>query len=842
MTFKKYLTIHGHFYQPPRENPWLEEIEIQDSARPFHDWNERVSSECYEPNSVSRIVDDKNRILDIVNNYQKMSFNIGPTLLSWMEKYAPCSYRRILTADKNSLELYNGHGSALAQVYNHVIMPLANTNDKYTQAIWGIRDFQKRFNRMPEGIWLGETAVDPETLEVLIDLGIRFTILSPYQAQCVRRIGSSEWHDVSWGSIDPSQPYRYYVEGTDRKKFIDLFFYDGAISKSVAFDSLLTNGEKFAHRLLDGYTEERQRTQLINIATDGESYGHHTKFGDMALSYVLGVKAKDLGFEITNYGQFLEMYPPEIEVDIKPASSWSCSHGVERWRDDCGCSTGAEPGWNQKWRKPLRDALDYLRDELIKLCSAEGAKYYKDFWDARNKYIDVILDRSDKSISKFLKENCVSDFKAKDRSKALKLMEIQRFCMLMYTSCGWFFADISGIETVQIMKYAARAMQLANSFTETNFEEKFLRILSKAKSNKPEYGTGKDIYEKFVHPSIVSIEKIVCHWAISSLYTDLSELEEIYCYRIKKISYKTVKNGHADLVLGQIEVTSEITLEKWNMGFAMLKTPDSEFYCSVKEYDSKNDYKESEKVLTKAFMSNVLLETLKGFEKHYSAKFYSLKDVLIDKRKTILDNVLKTRLARVVKTYEELYEELKVPVEHLAKLGMDIPDAFRVSAKFCLIKRIEELLSTTDDFRNETFLDEIKQIKINSEKFFINLNKSNCGVILAKKLQSLIDILSQTMDFKAADRIFAIFELIEILNLKVEIKVAQNIYFEKIYSKINILIEHLETSKAKDKDRQIALMLLEVGKKLNINTDFYRPHIDRATLPNRSETGSELQK
>ena len=837
MTFKKYLTIHGHFYQPPRENPWLEEIEIQDSARPFHDWNERVSSECYEPNSVSRIVDDKNRILDIVNNYQNMSFNIGPTLLSWMEKYAPCSYRRIINADKNSIELYGGHGCAIAQVYNHIIMPLANTNDKYTQAIWGIRDFQKRFGRMPEGIWLAETAVDAQTLEVLIDLGIRYTILSPFQAQCVRKMDSenpNDWHDVSWGSIDPSQPYRYYVEGSDKKKFIDLFFYDGAISKSVAFDFLLTDGEKFARRLLDGYSESRQRTQLVNIATDGESYGHHTKFGDMALSYVLGVKAKDLGFEITNYGQYLEMYPPEYEVDIKPVSSWSCSHGVERWKDDCGCNTGAQPGWNQKWRKPLRDALDYLRDELIKLCSAEGAKYYKDFWDARNKYIDVILDRSEESVNKFLKENCISGFKAKDRTKALKLMEIQRLYMLMYTSCGWFFAEISGIETVQIMKYAARAIQLAGAFSNANFEEKFLNILSKAKSNIEEYGNGKNIYERFVKPSVVCIEQIVCHWAISSLYSDLADLDEIYCYKIKKVNYKVVKNGHAELALGRIEVTSKITLEKWDMGFALLKTPDSEFYCAAKECKPDEDLSEGRKLIINTFMSNVMLETLKAFEEQYSAKFYRLKDVLIDKRKTILDNVLKSRLTRVANTYEELFEELKVPVAHLANLGMDIPDAFRVSAKFCLIKNLQEILTHIHDFRNEEFLAQVKKIKEGADKFFVNLNKSNSGVILAKKLQSLIDELSQTMDLKVADEIFAIFDVIDILQLNVEIKVAQNIYFEKIYSKINILVEHLELSKTKDEDRQIALTLLEVGKKLNINTDFYRPHIDKASLPFRS--------
>ena len=413
-------------------------------------------------------------------------------------------------------------------------------------------------------------------------------------------------------------------------------------------------------------------------------------------------------------------------------------------------------------------------------------------------------------------------------------MEIQRFCMLMYTSCGWFFAEISGIETVQIMKYAARAIQLAGAFSNANFEEKFLNILSKAKSNIEEYGNGKNIYERFVKPSVVCIEQIVCHWAISSLYSDLADLDEIYCYKIKKVNYKVVKNGHAELALGRIEVTSKITLEKWDMGFALLKTPDSEFYCAAKECKPDEDLSEGRKLIINTFMSNVMLETLKAFEEQYSAKFYRLKDVLIDKRKTILDNVLKSRLTRVANTYEELFEELKVPVAHLANLGMDIPDAFRVSAKFCLIKNLQEILTHIHDFRNEEFLAQVKKIKEGADKFFVNLNKSNSGVILAKKLQSLIDELSQTMDLKVADEIFAIFDVIDILQLNVEIKVAQNIYFEKIYSKINILVEHLELSKTKDEDRQIALTLLEVGKKLNINTDFYRPHIDKASLPFRS--------
>ena len=827
---EKYLTIHGHFYQPPRENPWLDVIEVQDSARPFHNWNERISSECYEPNSVARIVDSNNRILSIVNNYQYMSFNMGPTLLAWMEKYAPQSYKRILDADKNSMDLYSGHGSAIAQVYNHVIMPLANTNDKYTQAIWGIKDFEKRFKRKPEGIWLAETAVDARTLEVLADLGIKFTILSPYQAQCVRKIGENNWHDVSWGSIDPSQPYRYFIDDT-KEKYIDLFFYDGAISKSVAFDNLLTNGEKFAYRLQDGFVQNRNRAQLVNIATDGESYGHHTKFGDMALSYVLAVKAKDLGFQVTNYGEFLEKFPPTYEVEVKSVSSWSCCHGVGRWMEDCGCSTGAQAGWNQRWRKPLREALDYIRDELIKVCTKEGTKYYNDIWDARNNYIDVVLDRSQETIEKFLAENTCKKLSKQEKVKAIKLMEIQRSCMLMYTSCGWFFAEISGIETTQIMKYAARAIELAEEFTDIDLEKNFLTILQRAKSNIPQFENGKKIYEMFVKPSKITIDKIATHWAISSLYNENDDNNEIYCYKIKKVGYKSYKNEDNELAFGRIEVKSKITLEKFDLTFALLKTSESEYYCTIKPFETQEKFSESKKIVHDIFEHNSMLGTLDAMKKEFSENYYTIKDVLIDKRKVILEKVLVKRLLKTAKTYEELYEDLRAPVAQLSAMGMDVPDVFRIAAKFCLLKDLDETLDGVNDFNDEKLIKKLETIKAEADKFYINLNKARAGQIIARKLQDSIEEIAKNPEKVLSKKIFAIFNIVEKLALNIDIRVAQNIYNEKIYSKIDFIIEYLEKSEDKNKDRQIVLALLEIGKQLNINTDFYLPHIDRATLP-----------
>ena len=580
---KVFLTIHGHFYQPPRENPWLEAIEQQDSAAPFHDWNERINNECYNPNSVSKIVNSENKILNIVNNYEYMSYNFGPTLLSWLEEYAPLAYDRVIKADMISRKLHNGHGNAIAQVYNHMIMPLANEQDKQTQVKWGIKDFEYRFGRKPEGMWLAETAVDDDTLRVLVENDIKFTILSPYQAQKIKRENETNWQDVSWGNIDPARSYRYYIKSAPGK-YIDLFFYDGAISRSVAFDELLRDGNKFVNRLKDGISRERNYPQLIDIATDGESYGHHTKFGDMALAYAMKLKVEDEGFIITNYGEYLDKYRSNWEVDIKPVSSWSCFHGVGRWCEDCGCSTGGYPGWNQKWRKPLRNALDYLRDEMVALYKKHAKKYFKNPTDARNNYISVIIDRTDATIKAYQEEYFIDDLTDNQKVKAMELLEIQRQAMLMYTSCGWFFSEISGIETVQIMKYAARVMQLAGSFTKKDLETPFLEFLKEAKSNISEFGTGKDVYEKFVKPSVVTVKQIASLWAISSLYNELNDEENVYCYKIKKHSYKTVTKGNSKLVIGHIEVVSKVTLENTNLMFSLLQFSCGDFHCAIKEY------------------------------------------------------------------------------------------------------------------------------------------------------------------------------------------------------------------------------------------------------------------
>ena len=818
---EKFLTIHGHFYQPPRENPWLEAIELQDSALPFHDWNERINKECYNPNSVSKIVDSRNRILDIVNNYEHMSFNFGPTLLSWMEQFAPLTYERIIKADIESIGEHDGHGNAMAQVYNHIIMPLANENDKITQVKWGIRDFEYRYGRKPEGMWLAETAVDDDTLRVLEENGIKFTVLSPYQALKVRKEGDKKWTDVSWGNIDPARSYRYYIKSAPGK-FIDLFFYDGAISKSVAFDELLKDGNKFAKRLKDGISDCRDYPQLINIATDGESYGHHTKFGDMALAYVLQIKAKEEGFKITNFGEYLAKYRSDYEVDIKQASSWSCFHGVGRWKEDCGCSTGGHPGWNQKWRKPLRDALDYLRDELIKLFEDESPKYFvNNCWDVRNRYIDVILDRSSLSVNKFQKENFLPNLSDEDKVKAMELLEIQRQAQLMYTSCGWFFSEISGIETVQIMKYAARAMQLAAVFTKKDFEARFTEILSEAKSNITEYGTGRDIFNNFVKPSIVTTKQVASLWAISSLYQDFEDEEDVYCYKIIRDDYQKVQKGNSNFVVGHIEIRSRITMQKSNLMFALMQYSGGDFHCAIKEYSDDIEYNKMKNDLIKIFMLNPLTEIIRALDENFGKDYFTLKDIFIEERRKILQRLLKDKMEKFAQIYQDMYDEGKGSIYHMQSLGLAIPDEFKIAAEYALSRRFNELIKDSNGFVEPAVLQQATDINYEAKSMGIKLDKQPSNKIFSKKILQNINRLAYSFEIQQADVVLELFDYVEKLELEVDISEAQNIFFSKIYMNIEDIILSSANTK-RNSDKRFAEMLLDIGSKLNINTEFYR--------------------
>jgi len=587
---QRYLCVHGHFYQPPRENPWLETVELQESAAPYHDWNERITSECYAPNGASRITNRAGQITRIVNNYSQMSFNFGPTLLSWLEEFAPRTYRMIQDADQASAERFGGHGSALAQVYNHIIMPLASERDARTQVRWGIADFEHRFGRRPEGMWLAETAVSRAVLDVLAQERIRYTVLAPHQSARVRRtVAEGEkpgaWTETPNASVDPNQPYLVRLE---KGRSIAVFFYDGPASRAIAFEGLLNDGKTFASRLVGSFQAGKAagEPQLAHVATDGESYGHHHKHGEMALSYALHWIEENKLAQLTNYGEYLEKFPPTWEVEVVENSSWSCVHGVERWRSNCGCN-GGKAGWSQQWRGPLREALDLLRDKTAALAEAVAKPLLKDLWAARDAYIHVILDRSQDNLDRFLHTHATHTLTAAERVTVFELLELERHTQLMYTSCGWFFDEISGIETVQIIAYAGRVIQLAvKLFGEAaaTLEAEFLGKLALAKSNVAEIGDGAEVYRRFVTAGRLDLESVGAHYAISSMFRSYPDKGQIFCFDVHRESNDVMTSGRGRFAVGRAELASRITEESEAVCFAVLHLGDQNLSAAVKRF------------------------------------------------------------------------------------------------------------------------------------------------------------------------------------------------------------------------------------------------------------------
>jgi alpha-amylase/alpha-mannosidase (GH57 family) len=682
---RRLMTIHGHFYQPPRENPWLEAVETQDSAFPYHDWNARITAECYEPNATARILDDHDRIRRIVNNYASISFNFGPTLLSWLANSAPDTYAAILEADRASRQRFSGHGAALAQAYNHIILPLAKDRDKRTQVRWGVRDFEQRFGRKPEGMWLPETAVDVASLEALAAEGIAFTILEPHQAARWRKIGDAQWHDAN-GHLDPTQPYRCTLPSG---RSIAIFFYDGPISRAVAFEQLLARGETFAHRLAGAFRDHRSHPQLVSIATDGETYGHHHRFGEMALAYALQFIEKQGLAKLTVYGEHLEQHPPTHEVEIAERTSWSCAHGIERWRSDCGCNAGGGAGWNQQWRGPLRSALDWLRDEVAAIFEREGAKVLRDPWLARDHYIDVILDRSEAGVATFLSRHALGGAQV---TTVLQLLEMQRNALLMYTSCGWFFSEISGIETVQVLHYAARVMQLAQQVAGVDLEPQFLTRIVRAGSNLPEKGNARLIYEREVAPARLGLGRVAAHYAVLSLFDTFDDHTRIYCYDVTRRDFQIYKTGRARLAIASIEVRSTITHESAVFELAALHLGETELTGGVRVARADSDYDALRKQLSGAMEPGGLPQVIRIIDMHFGETPISIRSLFRDEQRRVLHELIVATLDEAESAFRQLHERYDPLMRFHHRLGVPLPKVLQTAAEFDLNLQMRKLL------------------------------------------------------------------------------------------------------------------------------------------------------
>jgi alpha-amylase/alpha-mannosidase (GH57 family) len=768
---ERYICIHCHFYQPPRENPWLETVELQDSAYPFHDWNQRITSECYAPNGSSRILDSEGCIAKITNNYGNISFNFGPTLLSWMETEEPEVYRSILEADRLSQERFSGHGSAIAQAYNHMILPLANHNDRYTQIFWGIRDFESRFRRMPEGMWLAETAVDLETLDTMAQLGIKFTILSPYQAWRFRRIGARAYRDASSGKIDPSRPYLVRLrEG----RSITVFFYDGPISQAVAFEKLLNSGEQFAHRLAGGFSDARDWPQLMHIATDGESYGHHHAHGDMALAYALDYIERGSIAKLTNYGEYLERHPAEHEVQIIENSAWSCSHGVGRWREDCGCNSGGRAGWTQMWRGPLRQALDWLRDEVIPQYEQQAGRFFKDAWHARNEYVQVILQRSSEALNRFFAENASHELSHDERVEALELLEMQRHAMLMYTSCGWFFDEISGIESVQVIQYAGRVIQLAQKLWKQKGDELeagLLERLAQAKSNLPEHQDGARIYQRWVKPAVVGLEQVAAHYAISSLFETGAAK---YCYTVDPADYRTFAAGKMQLAVGRAEVCSRITQDCEQVTFSVLHMGDHSLSAGVRKYAGDETYNRTVEDLQKAFSRADVPAVIRVMDQEFGGAIYSLKSLFRDEQRRIINHILQSTLKEAEASLRGIYEHHAPLLRFLSDANYPRPKALAVAAEFVLNA------SLRNQFRAEFLdLDEVKNILAQAKQEGVALDSEGLAYSMQHRLVALMKHLCRhPSNFGLLRKIRSLLDLIAELPFTVNLWKVENLYYE----------------------------------------------------------------
>ncbi|MBL0220908.1 MAG: DUF3536 domain-containing protein [Myxococcales bacterium] len=679
----KWVCIHGHFYQPPRENPWLEAIEPQPSAHPYRDWNERITAECYRPNAAARVVDSTNHIIEIVDNYQRMSFNVGPTLMSWMEDHAPDVHASLVEADRASARRFGGHGSAMAQAYNHMILPLASARDLATQTRWGIADFVHRYGRKPEGMWLAECAVDTASLEALAAEGITFTVLAPYQARAWRPPGG-EWR------TDPVDPGRAYRCALPSGRSIDLFFYDGQTAQAVAFERLLANGHQIISRMTARGPIEGGAPALCHIATDGETYGHHHRYGDMALAWALSqVEAGWNGTRLTNYAEFRAEVPATWEVLLAENTSWSCAHGTARWRENCGCNSGGKPGWNQAWRRPLRDALDWLRDQSAAALENVGRLLFRDPWGARDAYIDVVLRRSPEARDQFLTTHAAHELDAAERVRALSLMEMTRHAMLMYTSCGWFFDDLSGIETVQCMQYAARVAELIEEIGGGAVEAELVDRLALARSNLASEGDGRKVWAQRVRPARVDPEKVCAHVAVHTLVEhDAEKSVDVYGYHVDFIDRIERRSGRARMVAGTVRVRSRLTEAATSLCFAGLHLGEQHVTGGVRAPMEERAWARVIDELTGAFKTADVFAAQRVIDHHFPGAQLSLSALLPGSRERVIAAVLGDAIAEAEAELADAYDEHLPLIRWLVAHELPVPDVLRTTAESALRRRV----------------------------------------------------------------------------------------------------------------------------------------------------------
>jgi len=642
----------------------------------------------------------------------------------------------------------------------------------------------------------------------LAENGIKFTILAPRQAKRIRKRGSRSWQDVSGDRVDPS---RAYLAQLPSRKTISVFFYDGPISQGVAFERLLDNGQRFADRLMSGFSDARQWPQLVHIATDGESYGHHHRFGEMALSYALHHIETNKLAQLTNYGEFLERHPADHFAEIVNNSSWSCVHGVERWRSNCGCNSGGHAGWNQEWRAPLRAALDWLRDELALFYEQQAAPLLKDAWGTRDEYFQVVLNRAEENALAFLGNHANHALSEEEQVAALKLLEMQRHAMLMYTSCGWFFDELSGLETVQVMQYAGRAIRLAQELGAKCIESGFTERLAAAKSNLPEHSDGKQIYEKWIKPAFVSTDQLAGHYAISSLFEPFGERTKIFCYNVQREDYELDVEGKQKLAIGRARFSSEITREAASLGFAVMHLGDHNIAGGVSRFEKMEDYDQLKSTLMDSFSKADTTLVLQSLTEKFANNTFSLRTLFRDEQRKIVDVILKESLATAAAAYRGIYENQAPLIRFLNGLGIPVPPAFQSAAQIALNSQLKQAFE-----QHEPDLDAIQSYLKEAAATSIALDVPGLEYAIRRRLETEAEVFAAVpSNQEVVQKLTTLLKFVSTLPFPVVLWEVQNICYGPLIRTMDELREQAQAENATTKNIFEALALLRENLRIN---------------------------
>jgi alpha-amylase/alpha-mannosidase (GH57 family) len=813
---ERYLCIHGHFYQPPRENPWLDSVEVQESAAPWHDWNQRITTECYGPNTAARMSTWDGHIQDIRNNFTRISFNFGATLLQWMEQHHPEVYEEIIEADRQSVQLRGGHGNALAQGFNHTILPLGTDRDRLVQTVWGMEDFRERFGRDPEGMWLPECAVDLKTLDCLAQNGIKFTVLAPRQARRFRLLdGSAGWLDCDGARIDPTRPY-YCTLPSGRS--IVLFFYDGPISQAVAFEGLLNDGHHFAHRMMQGFSGAREWPQLLSVATDGESYGHHHHHGEMALAYAMHVIEQDRLATLTNFGEYLSRYTPSAEVQLWPNSSWSCVHGVERWRSDCGCNSGMHGGWHQKWRGPLREAFRMVAAKADEVFDQQAPKLFKDGEAALLDYVKVILNPNEEETGKFLRRHALVQERHDQKVDCLRLMEMMRNAQLMFTSCAWFFDEVSGLETVQNMKYAGRLLQQLRVHA-PGLEARFLAALERAPSNLAELGSAAEAYRRYVKPNVIDLHRLIAHHAILHFDRALEGHRQVFCYEVheRDCVVRALNGWH--LKLCRLAARSLIDWEQIDCTVIVLHFGGHDFRCSLAGPLSYSAFEQIRQDVLEKFERRSLTELVRCVDEHFGRSYFGLEQVFVEGRRELLQRITMDAFTRFDNSLRQIYEENRKFMEYLIEANAPLPQGFLSAAEFVLKTR---LLADLDYFVATSDADRLLETAREAGRFHVRLGDPMVMRRLEAVSVDFFRALAINPTVSTCRLALRLLEVFTVLEVKLNSWEAQNIVFALLHQRPLPAFLARQVHKPSDNLAEVLPGLRELAEKLRVGIEVAR--------------------